>query len=125
MLKFIKKYNNILILCIIAFLVFYSFIFAITSEEKSDNILKFILVSWIVFFITFVMFSILLKIQSKNIMITEKMWSIIISFFIIISLLFSISYLVMFIINHTMNHYMIIYPLNGIIVSIIKNTGDG
>ena len=128
MLKIIVKTSCFFIIVSLLFLIVYSFaIYQISNLNNQDKIV-FVVISWIVFIITFAAMTLLYTIQMKRQFVSQKVWNAILLLFVVFPGILSIYYFFNLFINSTA--YMIIYPLNGIFSATIRvcpkivKTGD-
>ncbi len=111
------------------FLSLYSFAICFTSNLNSQDKIVFIVVSWIVFGITFGAMTLLHTIQLKKQIVQPKVWITFLIIFVAFPGILSIYHFFDLFINSTA--HMIVYPLNGILSATIcvysktVKAGDG
>lgn len=120
MIKLIKKFHTQFILLIILLLIVYTISFFIISKETLKSKIVFVVISWLIFLITLFLTTLFYKIQSHTVMISKKAKEIIISFYIIVTLFITVNFIFRYIFNPITNNYMILFPINGISISTIK-----
>lgn len=120
MLSFLKKNYKFFALGILIFLLLYTVVFFCTIKTDINEKMGFLLISWFIFFFSFGAFFIGLKIQSRLVIISQKVWNFLLIFLLVLCTALTTRFIIGFLITPATNHYMIPFPLNGVLMSLLQ-----